>query len=108
MIKQLDRMRRMHNLIKFRRTGKPEAFAARLGISQSLLFRLLGELKKLGAPITYCQQRQTYTYYESVELQLGFVPVSESVQLPREDAPQRAKVIPLASAPTSGRKALSL
>ncbi len=70
--KQLERTRRIHQLIKFRRTGTPKSFADKLGISLSLLYRLLGELKEMGAPIHYCHIRQSYAYYEHVELKLGF------------------------------------
>ena len=72
--KHLDRTRRIHQLIKFRRTGTPRSFADKLGISLSLLYRLLGELKDMGAPIHYCHIRQSYAYYEHVELKLGFFP----------------------------------
>ena len=74
--KNLERIRRMHALIKFRRTGTPEKFAERLGISVSLLYRLIGQLKEMGAPIHFCHQRQSYAYYESVELQIGFVRIN--------------------------------
>ena len=70
--KHLDRTRRMDRLIRFKRTGTPRQFADRLGISLSLLYRLLGELKAMGAPIHYCHLRQSYAYYERVELRLGF------------------------------------
>ncbi len=73
---QLERFRKMHRLIKFKRTGPPEQFAEQLSISQSLLYRLLGELKAMGGPVHFCHLQQTYAYYENVELQLGFVPVA--------------------------------
>ena len=66
----------MHALIKFRRTGTPEKFAERMGISVSMLYRLISQLKEMGAPIHFCHQRQSYAYYESVELQIGFVRIN--------------------------------
>ncbi|PPK85808.1 hypothetical protein CLV84_2715 [Neolewinella xylanilytica] len=74
-LKQVERLRRMHTFIKFHRTGTPEEFAGRLGISQPGLYRLLSQMKALGAPIHFCQQRQSYAYYESVELRIDFVRV---------------------------------
>ncbi len=71
--KHLDRLRRMHQLIKFKRTGTPDAFAEKMGLSTSLLYRLLAEMKALGAPVHFCYLRQSYVYYKPVELQLGFV-----------------------------------
>ena len=87
--KHLERLRRMHQLIKFKRTGTPEVFAEKLGLSQSLLYRLLSEMKALGAPVHFCHSRQSYVYYEPVELQLGFVTMrtlSEQSSHSRADA----------------------
>ena len=72
--KQLDRIRRMHYLIERRRTGTPRRFAEQLGVSPSLLYQLIAELKKMGAPVHYCSLRQSYEYYERTELRLGFFP----------------------------------
>ena len=77
MHKQLERMRRMHGLIKFHRTGTPEQFAERLGISHSMLYRVLGEMKAMGAPIHFCHQRQTYAYYEPVDFRVEFARTEE-------------------------------
>ena len=82
MHKQIERMRRMHGLIKFRRTGTPEQFAERLGISNSLLYRILGEMKAMGAPIHFCHQRQSYAYYEPVDFRLEFARTGD---LPEEN-----------------------
>ncbi len=82
----------MHNLIKFRRTGTPEQFAERLGICNSLLYRLLSELKEMGAPIHFCQHRQSYAYYESVELRVEFVRVGQEGPPGNEHSAREAKV----------------
>ena len=74
----LERFRRMHRLIKFKRTVTPEEFASRLGISSSLMYRLLNDLKVMGGPITYCPIKVSYVYIHPVELQLGFVQVPAS------------------------------
>ena len=74
--KHLDRLRRMHQFIKFKRTGTPEAFAEKMGLSTSLLYRLIAEMKALGAPVHFCFHRQSYVYYEPVELQLGFISIN--------------------------------
>ncbi|MCP9235693.1 hypothetical protein [Lewinella sp. JB7] len=94
--KQLDRLRRMHRLIKFKRTGTPEQFARKLGISRSLLYRLIGELKAMDAPVYFCIDRQSYAYYESVELQLGFLRVASSPTRP-QDSEHEVSRIPIAA-----------
>ena len=70
--KHLERLRRMHRIIKFKRSGTPKRFAAMLAVSPSTLYQLITEMKALGAPIYYCQQRECYAYYEAVELEIGF------------------------------------
>lgn len=86
----------MHSLIKFKRTGTPEDFAVRLGISRAKLFRLLGELRELGAPVRFCNRRQSYVYFRSVELQLRFVPTDGSVSEGPAAPGREAIVVPLA------------
>jgi len=73
---QFDRLRRMHRLIKFKRTGTPEEFAERMALSKSMLYLMLSELRKLGAPLEYCSNSRSYLYTSSVELQFGYVAAS--------------------------------
>ena len=62
---------RMHSLIKRKATGTPEAFAERLGIGQSSLYRYLKALREeYHAPITYDKQKCRYCYSEDFELVL--------------------------------------
>lgn len=93
MHKHLDRMRRMHALIKFCRTGTPEAFALRIGVSVSMLYRLIAQLKELGAPVHYCHQRRSYAYYESVELQIGFVRIANPTSVPARAKAGKTRVL---------------
>ena len=75
-------MERMHRLIKFKRTGPPDTFAEKLEISVSMLYRLMGDLKELGAPIEYSSFRQSYQYKQPTELRLGFYsPTLDTEQL---------------------------
>ena len=73
---QLERLKRMNRLIKEERTGSPQEFAKRLGVSKSHLYRCIEEVRELGAPIRFCRTRQTYFYKNEFELK-----VSYSVQL---------------------------
>lgn len=63
LLKYLERANRMDNLIRRRATGNSFEFAAKLGISRSLLQDHISDLKELGAPIKFCTQTQSY-YYE--------------------------------------------
>ena len=68
----IERVERMHQMIRYKRTGTPQQFARKMGVSQSMLYLLLKELKDLGAPIGYCKSRQSYQYIRPVELKFGF------------------------------------
>lgn len=71
-INRIERIQRMHDLINYKRTGCPETFARKLGVSQSMLYLLIKELKELGAPIAYCRYRESYQYLYPVEFKMGF------------------------------------
>ena len=73
--KHLSRIRQVHRTIKFKRSGTPEEFADKLGIAVSTLYKLLTDMRAMGAPIYYCHLEQCYAYYEPVDLQVGFAPV---------------------------------
>ena len=97
--KHFERLRRMHRMIQFRRTGTPQSFALKMDISLSLLYKLLAEMKEMGAPVHYCHVRQSYEYYERVELRLGFdrlaIPAGEA------EATGKAVIVSLSSPKTA-------
>lgn len=63
LLEHIDRINRLHALLKKKRTGTPEQLAQKLHVSVSRLYAVVEELKLMGAPITYSRQLQTY-YYE--------------------------------------------
>jgi predicted DNA-binding transcriptional regulator YafY len=69
-IEQIERLKRMDELIKTKSTGNPEEFAEKLSISQSHLFNLINELKTRDAPIRYNPTRKTYYYTEEYNLKI--------------------------------------
>jgi predicted DNA-binding transcriptional regulator YafY len=58
----LNRIQKIDYLIRIKATGSPRQFARKLSISPSTLFKYLGDMKSLGAPITFCHHRSTYLY----------------------------------------------
>lgn len=77
---KIERIKRMHDLIRYKRTGKPDQFARKMGLSESMLYNMLKELKQLGAPIAYCRYRESYEYMHPVEFRVGFIPPSVASQ----------------------------
>ncbi|MGW8121803.1 hypothetical protein ACV07N_04015 [Roseivirga echinicomitans] len=72
MVKQLERIERLHNLIRLKATGPAKECAQRLKISERQLFRILEDMKNLGAPIDYDKARGSYYYINQVKWRFGF------------------------------------
>ncbi|MDZ4810483.1 MAG: HTH domain-containing protein [Bacteroidota bacterium] len=62
LLKYIERLKRMDDLIRRKATGKADEFATKLGISRSQLLQDVKELRELGAPIAYCYTSQSYIY----------------------------------------------
>lgn len=65
---QIDRINQMHDLIRQGRTGTPQEFANRLGISTIRLHQIIEELRMMEVPITYSRQLRTYRYTDAYEI----------------------------------------
>lgn len=73
LLKYIDRLKRMDNLIRRRATGCADDFARKLQVSPSQLFQDLKEMKELGAPIKFCPMNRTYFYLKEGEFKVDFV-----------------------------------
>ncbi len=74
LLEQIERINRLHELIKHKRTGTPEQLAKRLNLSTSMIYKLMEELKFKEVPIEYSRQLRTY-YYSSqylMRIQMDF------------------------------------
>ena len=79
-LKQLERLKKIHQLIKTGKTGTPKEFSKKLKISESQWYYVLEDLKTRGFPIHYSRTLKSYEYYEYCELEFNF-----SVQLLTEN-----------------------
>ncbi|HNL37534.1 MAG TPA: HTH domain-containing protein [Saprospiraceae bacterium] len=66
----INRIKRLHGLIRMKSTGTPRELADRMSVSRATLFRHLDDLRSMGAPIAYEKDRQTYYYEEPFDLKL--------------------------------------
>lgn len=71
LLKYIERLKRMDDLIRSKATGTPEEFAAKLGLGKSVLMEELSELRELGAKIAYCRERRSYYYEQNFLLVVG-------------------------------------
>lgn len=71
-IKQIELIERIDQLIHLRATGTPCELAQRLDVSKPTLYRLIRTMKALNAPIEYDNAAKSFVYERSVRFQFGF------------------------------------
>lgn len=74
LFRMMKKLEAITQLIAMKATGTPEEFARKLQISKSTLFRLLNELKDLGADIVYNAFRRTYEFKSGKRFFIGILP----------------------------------
>ncbi len=71
-IKQVEIIERIDQLIRLQATGTVIELAIRLNISKTKLYRTIRLMKSLHAPIVYDFSLESYVYVESVRFKFGF------------------------------------
>lgn len=71
-IRYIDRLKRMHNLIRRKATGDPSEFAARMSVSRSSLMEYIRCLRSMGGPVKYSPDRKSYYYENEVNFSIGY------------------------------------
>lgn len=61
----------IHHYIDHKCTGTPKEFSNKLNISERTLYRILENLKDLGAEIYYSNERATYYYKNVVQIKFN-------------------------------------
>ncbi|TSE08130.1 HTH domain-containing protein [Aquimarina algiphila] len=72
LIKQIEFIEYLDQLIRLKATGTPEALAYRLGVSKTKVYRLINIIRELNAPIEYDFSIQSYVYETEVSFKFGF------------------------------------
>jgi len=75
----IDRMRRIHHLIKREATGPADEFAGKFNLKRRQLYNILDEFKDFGAEIRFSRIRNTYYYDNDFEVlvKISTAPLSE-------------------------------
>lgn len=71
-IKYLDRLKRINELVKAKKTGSPKELAQKLGISVSHLHRCINEMKEMGVPVDFCRYSNSYYYNKEFDLRVTY------------------------------------
>ncbi|WP_128755371.1 HTH domain-containing protein [Aquimarina sediminis] len=72
-IKHIELIERIDQLIRLQATGSPEKLASRLGISRAKVYRLIDTMKELNAPVAYDFACQSFIYTKNVHYRFGFI-----------------------------------
>ena len=67
---QIERMGKLHLLIKKKEIGSPKHFADKLNVGVRYFHRLKEQLKEYGAEIAYSKSRKFYFYTNNFELNI--------------------------------------
>ena len=68
-----ERISRIDRLIRLKATGSPANLALRLEISESGLYRYIGYMRLMGAPIIFSKSCNSYVYADNGKFQVGFI-----------------------------------
>jgi predicted transcriptional regulator len=71
-LKRIEQVRLLHQLIQTENTGTPLELSKRLHICRSTLYNIIDELKSYDAPIEYSRARKAFFYTHSFELNLRY------------------------------------
>ncbi|TSE10104.1 MULTISPECIES: HTH domain-containing protein [Aquimarina] len=71
-LKQIELIERIDQLIRMEATGTAIDLANRLGVSRATLYRIIEMMKELNAPIEYDFTVQSFVYAEAVGFRFGF------------------------------------
>jgi len=80
LIKQINLIERIDQLVRMNATGRPKQLSERLNISEATLFRIIDAMKELNAPLHYDFAVGSYVYEEETQFKCGFYtkPISNS------------------------------
>lgn len=67
-----DQLKRIDQLIRMKATGTPQELAEKLSISERTIYRLIKQLKELGAPIYFDPIRNSYCYNQKCTFSISF------------------------------------
>lgn len=70
---ELNIISRIDFLVRTRRTGSAQELSLHLGISQRKLYRVISDMRDLGAPISWSRESYSYIYKRPGKLEMKFM-----------------------------------
>ncbi len=71
-IRNKSKLERLDQLIRLKATGNPEELSDKLDTNKRTIYRIINELKKIGCPIYFSKERNSYCYKYEGELIIKF------------------------------------
>ncbi len=72
LIRKIKLLRTFDYYVRDQSTGKPKEFAQKLGISESSLYRLIKDVRFLGAEVEFNYRIESYVYKVPGSIFIGF------------------------------------
>lgn len=69
-VKNIETIIRIDNLIRLKATGTPKSLANKINMSERNIYKIISNMKEMGAPIKYCNISCSFIYTEKVELKV--------------------------------------
>lgn len=69
-VKSIETIQRIDFLVRTRSTGSARQLGQRLGVSRRSVHNYLGELRELGAPVSWSYTDNSYVYTEGFRIEL--------------------------------------
>ena len=70
LFEHLERIEKFKKYLEQSKTGTPNEFARKIGVSRSSLYELIDELRSRGAPILYSKSSKTFYYEKPFEISI--------------------------------------
>jgi len=67
-LKQIEQLRKLHDMIKLEHTGSPKMIAKKMHVSERQLYNLIDQLRTMDAPIRFNRRANTYFYTRDFDL----------------------------------------
>lgn len=72
-LQKIQVIERVDKLIKLKATGTADDLSKRLCVSRRSVYNILELMRRMDAPIEYCQTSRTYYYSYQCDLVIGFI-----------------------------------
>ena len=75
LLEYINRIMKLDQMIRFEITGSSRELAAKFNLSERQIYRLIDQMRSLGAEISYSQLKDSYIYLNPVKFIFGFIPL---------------------------------